>query len=332
MTTPAIEVLDGGLMTTVQDGGRPDWAHVGVPTSGAADPWSLAIANLLLGNSAGDPALEMTINGPTLMVVAPISIALAGADLGARVRGGRPLGTGQSHRLAAGDIVEIPGSAPGSAAGCRGYLSVPGGIDVPIVLGSRSTCLPGGFGGLGGRPLAAGDAIAAIAAPGPQALLRRELAWPADEPRRSAAGTVLRVIPARADGIGNLLDRPWRVAAAADRVGIRLDGDALPSAVGGETTTHGVPWGAIQVPPGGQPIILGPDHQVTGGYAVVGVVCSADRGVVGQLGPGAGVRFVDIDRETAVEALREQMAALRRAAAVVRESLHWEALLDAAGS
>jgi biotin-dependent carboxylase-like uncharacterized protein len=316
-----------------------------VPESGAADPWSLAVANLVVGNDPGAAALEVTLTGPTLAVRdgTVVTIGLAGADLGARIRGGRRLRTGRSHHLGAGDILEFaPGDRTPTAAGIRAYLSIPGGIDVPVVLGSRSTCLAGGFGGLEGRALRSGDEIAARhprgggLEPTEAGLVRPELVWPEPDPAGGTGDpdrpTSLRVIAGPDPGLDVLAGRAWRVGAAADRVGVRLDGDALPDGIGGETTTLGVPWGAIQVPPDGRPILLGPDHQATGGYRVVGVVISADLPVLGQLRPGAAVRLVAIDRAAALHALRDRRAALAAGAAALRDAAGWGALIDSAGS
>ncbi len=346
MTTALLGVLDGGLLTTVQDAGRPDWTHLGVPESGAADPWSLAVANLLVGNDAGFAALEMTLVGPTLAVQAAVTIGLAGADLGARIRGGRRLAPGRSHRLAAGDVVEIPGDGPTApSTGSRAYLAIPGGVDVPAVLGSRSTCLAGGFGGLDGRALRSGDEITATGAAASgaaatgnstsDALLRPELVWPdADAGGGSpnvVATATLRVIAGPAPGLDALVAGEWRVGSAADRVGVRLDGNPVVEGIGGETTTHGVPWGAIQVPPDGRPIVLGADHQTTGGYRVVGVVISADLPLLGQLRPGAPVRLVATDRAAALVALENRRAALLAGAAALRDAAGWDALIESAG-
>jgi antagonist of KipI len=327
MTAASLEVLDGGLLTTVQDGGRPAWTHLGVPQSGAADPWSLAVANLLVGNPPDAAALELTLLGARFRVTAPITIGLAGADLGARIARGRSLAAGRSHRLGAGDVLELTGGRRGA----RAYLAVPGGVDVQTVLGSRSTCLAGGFGGYEGRALRSGDLVAAAGAEPVHA----EHAWPTPE-LASAAGpddaAILRVLPGPDPGLEAIVGRPWVVAAAADRVGVRLDGERLPDGVGGETTTHGVPWGAIQIPPDGRPIVLGVDHQTTGGYRVPGVVISADRPVLGQLRPGDPVRLAATDARTAAEALHARHQALERGAAALHEAEHWHALIDAAGS
>jgi biotin-dependent carboxylase-like uncharacterized protein len=335
-----IEILDGGLLTTVQDAGRPAWTHVGVPESGAMDRSSLHVANLLAGNEPGAAALEMTLIGPTLAIADPLTIALAGTDFGARIRDGRRLAPGRTHRLARGDVVELPGDpATSPSSGARAYLAVAGGIDVPVVLGSRSTCLAGGFGGFEGRPLRAGDRLT-VGDPGGRP--RADLAWPRpdDAPDRSpdTRGSVLRVLPTSHSGLEALTERAWRVAAAADRVGIRLDladdrGDRgdLPDRIGGETLSHGVPWGAIQLPPDGCPIILGVDHQTTGGYRVVAVVISADLPILGQLRPGAPVRLMATDPATAVAGLRAQHAALAAGAGALRDAANWDALIDAAG-
>jgi len=339
MTTAVFDVLDGGPLTTVQDAGRPDWTHLGVPESGAADPWSLAVANLLVGNAASLAALEITLVWPSLAVRTATTIGLAGADLGARIRGGRPLAPGRSHRLVVGDILEMPGDGPTApSTGSRAYVAIPGGVDVPVVLGSRSTCLAGGFGGLDGRALRQGDEIAAASHAAhsiSEAPLRPELVWPAPDSGWLAGGgadrATLRAVAGPAGGLDQLVTREWRVGSAADRVGVRLDGDRLAEGIGGETTTHGVPWGAIQVPPDGRPIILGADHQTTGGYRVVGVVISADLPLLGQLRPGSVIHIVATDRAAALAALEERRAALVAGAAALRDAAGWGALIDSAG-
>jgi biotin-dependent carboxylase-like uncharacterized protein len=334
-----LDIVEGGLLTTVQDAGRPDWLHLGVPRSGPADATSFAIANLLAGNEPGAAALELTLVGPTLSVLAPITIALAGADLGARIRGGRRLRPGRGHRLVAGDIVEIPGdptATPTSPA--RAYLALAGGIDVPIVLGSRSTCLAGGFGGFEGRPLRTGDRLSAVPGRGGAGnSLPPELVWPARtaDPAGMATEPVLRILATSRPGLNEVVERSWRVAAAADRVGIRLElddaGGDLPIGAGGETLTHGVIQGAIQVPSDGRPILLGPDHQTTGGYAVVGVVISADLPILGQLRPGAPVRLAATDAASARAALDDRRAAMLAGRAALRDGAGWDALIDEAG-
>jgi antagonist of KipI len=341
VTEPAFEVVDGGLLTTVQDEGRPAWTHLGVPESGAADRWSLAVANLLAGNEPGAAVLEMTVTGPTLLARSAVAIGLAGADLGARIEHGRPLAVGRSHRLAAGDVLTFgalgAGRGPEAANGIRGYLAVAGGIDVPLVLGSRSTCLAGGFGGLAGRALRTGDLVDAGRGTErePSGRSIPELVWPesgdGDREPRIDFGVTLRLIGGPDPGIDALVDGRWSAGSAFDRVGVRLDGEPLADGIGGETTTHGLPWGAVQVPPDGRPILLGADHQTTGGYRVLGVVISADLPVLGQLRPSSDVRLVAIDRADAVAALRARREALAAGAAALREAAGWSALIDSAG-
>ncbi|MEA2549429.1 MAG: hypothetical protein QOE42_2027, partial [Chloroflexota bacterium] len=166
-------------------------------------------------------------------------------------------------------------------------------------------------------------------------LLSPEHVWPeaddGDRPRGADAGVVLRLIGGPDSGIDALIDGRWRVGSAFDRVGARLDGEPLADGIGGETTTHGLPWGAVQVPPDGRPIILGADHQTTGGYRVLGVVISADLPILGQLRPGTGVRLVAIDRADALAALAARRDALVAGAAAIREAAGWSALTDSAG-
>ena len=325
-----LDVLDGGLLTTVQDAGRTGWTHAGVPVSGAADPWSLAVANLLAGNDRGDAALEMTVVGPRLRARDGGVIALDGADLGGRVIGGRRLSVGRTHRLASGDVLVFDGDDR-RGRGARCYLGVPGGIDVPLVLGSRSTCLPGGFGGFDGRPLRAGDVIRTRrTSVDPPA---SGLVWPAaDDVVSEPPGVItIRVVAGPAPGFEELAAGSWRVSTAADRVGIRLEGSVVSEAARGEVLTHAVPTGAIQVPPDGRPIILSADHQTTGGYRVPAVVITADLPLVGQLAPGDHVRLEPTDLDAADVAREAQERALASGAAALRDAAEWERLASSAG-
>ena len=157
-----LRVIEAGALSTVQDAGRPAAVHLGVPVSGACDAWSMAVANLLLDNEEGAAVLEMTLLGATFEIVTSGVIAVAGADMEAVVEGeGRRLEPGASHRVEAGTRLRF-GAA---VRGVRAYLAIPGGIDVEPILGSRSTCLAGGFGGLAGRALAPGDVLIPSRAP-----------------------------------------------------------------------------------------------------------------------------------------------------------------------
>jgi antagonist of KipI len=323
----AFEVLDPGFLTTIQDGGRPDWTHLGVPISGACDPWSLAVANVLIGNEPGAAALEMTIVGPELAVRSATLIGLAGADLGAVVHEtGERLAPGRSHLLVGGTTLAFPGAA-GPAAGARGYLAMPGGIDVPSVLGSASTLVSAGLGGFDGRPLRAGDLVRGRVTSGPAVEPR---AWPGP-PDDPVPGLAIGVLPGPAPGIESLVAATWGVTAASDRVGLRLDGPPIGTAGRGELLSHGVVRGAIQLPPDGSPIVLLADHQTTGGYPVIGVVMTADHPRLGQLRPGTTVTFRQVTPDAARAALLDRRAAFDRAAATLRDAARWDDLWRSAG-
>lgn len=321
-----LEVLDGGLQTTIQDAGRPGYGHLGVPESGACDPWSLAVANLLLDNPPGAAAIECTILGPELQVLEPTVVGLAGADLGGIERDtGRRLRPGAAYALARGTVVGFPGPADGET-GARAYLALPGGADVAAFLGSASTCLAGGFGGIDGRALRRGDRVA----PRRVGAELAEHRWP----EGSASGVepgVVRVLPgpdpvaARA-ALDGLVAGAWTVTPQSDRMGLRLGGRPLAAIGSGELLTHGVTWGAIQVPADGAPIVLLADHQPTGGYPVAAAAIVADRPVLGQLRPGAAVRFVTSTIDDARRALRAQREALYAGAEALAGVRRWDEL------
>jgi biotin-dependent carboxylase-like uncharacterized protein len=345
----SLEVMEPGFLTTVQDAGRPDWTHVGVPTGGACDRWSLAIANLLAGNPPGAAALEMTLVGGAYRATTSLRIGLAGAELGGHVREtGRLLIPGRSHLVAAGSTIAFPGFADADA-GARAYLAIPGGIDVPEVLGSRATALAAGFGGLEGRALRPGDVIASYGdtgrASGPRNSTQSrfsgqpwpESIWPADDADRDLDAPI-RIIGGPWIGIDDLVGRPWRVAAGSDRVGLRLEGPPI-RAEGrsmdlddrADLPSFGVIPGSIQVPPDGAPIVLLADAQTTGGYPVVAVAIAAEMPRLGQLRPGAEVRFAEVTIAAATDALRRHQAALERGAKILHESAAWDDAWQGAG-
>ena len=293
-----LEVVEPGLLLTVQDLGRPGHEHLGVPRAGAADVRSIVAANDLVGNEPGAAGLEATLLGPRLRAIRDISIAIAGASLEPVIQpGGRPIDVSRAIRLAAGQELGFL-EAGGPERGCRAYVAVAGGIDVPVVLGSRSTSLVGAFGGLEGRPLRAGDVLTAFESTGDGATDASEdddvttLPSP-DRPIRILAG------PAAAGSGGEerllaLLDTRWIVGLDSDRRGLRLEsgGDAgFRLAAAGDRPSQGLVVGAIQLTPSGQPLVLMPDGGTTGGYPVVAIVVAADLPRLGQLAPGAEIRF-----------------------------------------
>ncbi len=278
-----IEVLSPGSLTTIQDLGRPGWAHLGVPPSGAADPRSLRLANRLVGNAEGAAVLEATIRGPVLRFDRAAVVALAGAPVEARVDG-RPVAMHAVERLRAGDVLDV-GLA---TAGARTYLAVRGGIGAEPVLGSRSTDV---LSGLGPPVLAAGTRLTV----GDGAVT-----WPVTEVAPVpplGARPVLRVVAGprdhrfAPDALSVLCGAPWEVGSASNRVGVRLGGPPLAPIDETELESEGLVTGALEVPPSGQPVLLLTDHPTTGGYPVLAVVVAADLPAAGQLRPGNGVAF-----------------------------------------
>ena len=266
-----IEVIRPGLLTTVQDRGRPGLAHLGVPPSGAADPAAYELGNRLVGNPPGAAALEATLDGPVLRFDRPTIVALTGATA-PEVRTVEALEVGRC------------------IGGVRTYVAVRGGIDVAPVLGSRSTDL---LTGLGPWPLRAGDVLQIGAATGfePAAL-------PGTVPGVGVPlEPVLRVrLGPRDDwftprAVEALLSKPWRVSSSSNRVGIRLEGPPLERVRHDELLSEGLVTGALQVPASGQPILLLQDHPTTGGYPAIAVVHSDDIPLAGQLAPSMRVRF-----------------------------------------
>jgi biotin-dependent carboxylase-like uncharacterized protein len=278
-----IEVLDAGPLTTVQDLGRPGWAHLGVPPSGAADASSLRLANRLLANPESAAGLETTLAGPRLRFHRDATVALTGAPVDATVDG-RAVAMNAPVRLRAGDVLEV-GAA---STGLRTYVAVRGGLDCELTLGSAATDL---LTGLGPRPLRAGDRLgigpAATAFPGV------DVAPTAPLP----AEPVLDVVPGpRADwfttsALRRLLGASYTVSDTSNRVGLRLLGPRLERSRDDELRSEGIVAGALQVPPSGAPILLLADHPTTGGYPVIAVVATAALPLAGQLRPGQRVRF-----------------------------------------
>jgi biotin-dependent carboxylase-like uncharacterized protein len=265
-----ITVIRAGPLTTVQDRGRAGFAHLGVPPSGAADSAALALGNRLVGNAAGAAGLEATLHGPVLRFAEPVVVAVTGAGLA------------RTAAVEAGELLDVGRCR----AGVRAYVCVRGGIAVETTLGSRSHDL---LTGLGPPPLRDGDVlpIGTDIGGAPEPV---DVAPPPDEPvLHVVAGPRNDWFPAEAFDL--LTTVTWRVAAASNRVGIRLEGPALPRLDRGELLSEGLVGGAIQVTPSGQPILLGPDHPTTGGYPVIAVVRTSDLPLAGQLGPGATVRF-----------------------------------------
>lgn len=300
---PVAEVVRPGLLTTVQDLGRPGFAHLGVARGGAADPVSLRAANLLAGNPEGAAALEITLSGCSLRFLRDAVVAVAGADAPLRV-GDRPAPRWQPVAVREGEVLELGPTRDGA----RTYLAVRGGLAVPLMMGSASTHLAGAFGGVDGRGLRAGDLLRAWPVAGASTRRARAVA-PALRAFLTRADT-LRVLPGpHAGALGErslaaLSGAAFAVSARSDRAGVRLAGDPV-GAPAGTLLTEGVPTGAVQVPPDGQPILMLADHPTTGGYPQLATVVAADLHRLGQLRPGRTVRFELVDAPAAAAALAE---------------------------
>lgn len=304
---PFLEVLEAGLQTTVQDLGRRGYQGLGVPVAGAIDAPSLRAANRLVGNPDGAAALECTVTGPKLRVLRPLVLAVAGADLEPfldRADLGRwKVPAWCSFFARPGQVL----SFAGRASGARAYLAVSGGLDVPKVLGSCSTFLLSGLGGLGGRALRSGDVLYGKGS-------ERRVAgrfWPEKlRPPMTGEATVRVVLGPQADyfdpeAIATLLSSEYAIAPSSDRMGCRLEGPAIVHKEAKEIVSDGMFTGAVQVPPDGKPIVMLADRATTGGYPKIGGVIAADLPRVGQLVPGDRLRFRRVSVEEACEAWRK---------------------------
>ncbi len=311
----AIKVISPGLATTVQDLGRPGYYHLGIPISGAMDRFALRAANLLVGNDEGAAALEVVFLGPELTFTSDAIVAVTGADLQPKVDG-ETGATWTSFAVKAGQTL----SFEFLKSGARAYVAVSGGIDVPVVLGSRSTYALGALGGHQGRPLAADDTLPVgttnvAAAPGRQVAeaLRRMPGAPAE--LRVLTGIYShRLTPG---SLQNFFGDTWKVAPEADRIGYRFRGGHAmefvdreqPFGAGSDPSNivdGCYPYGSIQVPGGSEPIVLHRDAVSGGGYFMLGTVISADMDLIGQLQPHTEARFVDVTMEQALAARRER--------------------------
>ena len=274
----SVEVLSPGPLTTIQDLGRPGWAHIGVPRSGAADRPALRLANRLVGNQERAPALEATLIGPKLRFDGPTVVALTGATVdGAEMN--TPL------LLSADDVLKV-GTA---RRGLRTYIAFQGGIDAPLTLGSAATDV---LTGLGPRKLERGDLLMMR---GERASGALSLAPPPATPLPDLPVLQLLLGPRQdwftSEAIRCLTTETYRVDPASNRIGLRLSGPSLDRARPGELPSEGLVPGAIQVPPTGQPIMLLADHPTTGGYPVIAVVHSDDLPLAAQLRPGDPIRM-----------------------------------------
>ena len=298
-----IEVESAGLLTTVQDLGRPGYGAMAVSASGAADAVSLRVGNRLVGNDEGAAALEMTLLGGTFRFPHGGVVALAGSEFEAKIDG-MAVEFWAAREVRAGEVLRI---GP-TKSGARCYLCVQGGIAVKAFLGSASTHLLTGIGGYAGRALRKGDLLRIGET---QAAFRKRRVERAVFEKLKPRKT-LRVTPGPQNGWFSgaaqkqFLETTYRVSEETNRMGLRLEGAALPDLPHGDMITEGIPLGAVQITSAGLPIILFVEQQTTGGYAKIASVIAADLHSVGQLRPRDEIRFQAVDFEAARRALAEQ--------------------------
>lgn len=302
-------VVKPGLFTSVQDLGRFGFQRFGVSVSGAMDKYAFACANVLVGNAVGDACLEVTLFGPELEVLNPVQVAVAGADFSVLVNG-EVVSMWQTFDVKKGEIIAFGGSA---RSGCRAYLAVRGRIDVPIVLGSRSTNVRGGFGGFEGRSLRAGDIIRAFKVQKP---IEARRCLPASLVPTYESEFVVDVVLGPQDdmftveGIDAFLSQVYILTPESDRMGYRLDGAVIKHKGATEIVTDALIPGGVQVPGSKKPIVLMVDAQTTGGYPKIATVTTPDVSKLGQARPGDKVRFRRVSLSRARKSYLEFHASL----------------------
>ena len=305
----SITVLNPGLMTTVQDQGRIGYQQFGVSVSGVMDPRSAALANILVGNDEKEAVLECTMMGPHLQFNQANCIAITGGDLMPTLDG-KPIPNYTAVKVEAGQVLKF--TMP--KTGCRAFIAFAGGLDIPEVMGSRSTYMKAKIGGMEGRKLQKDDVIGFRAAKAELKNMNFRSMASEFVPRKEYT---IRVVLGPQDdyftdaGIQTFLSQVYTVTAEFDRMGCRLEGEAIAHKEGGDIISDGIAFGAIQVPSSGQPIIMLGDRQTTGGYTKIANVISADFRILAQLKQGDKVRFEKVSVKAAQDALLTQRAALK---------------------
>lgn len=324
MNCAAWRVIASGSLTTIQDRGRDGWRHLGVGRAGVLDPASAALANRMVGNPSDAAVLEITLIGPTLELPQPARIALCGAVIDARFEDAQ----NRVHAIPCGRPVDLPAGLLRLGAirsGLRAWLAVAGGFDVPRVLGSRSTDLRGGFGGLHGRALRSDDVLPL----GPQPMIDpaepQAPAWWIALDTALANTSPIRYVaaggtPAGIDAAQALAAQDWRVDPRSDRQGLRCSGASIVAALS-ERISAPVAPGTLQLPPDGRPIVLLADAQTVGGYPRLGHVIAVDLPRLAQLRAGDALRFEAITADAAALLQRKRDAELARALFAIDDRL-----------
>ena len=299
-----IKIMNGGFMTTIQDMGRYGYQETGMAVSGVMDTRAASLANILVGNDENEAVIEVTMMGPTMEFTEDNLIAVTGGDLGAAVDG-NPIRTYQAVLVRAGQTLKFMGLK----SGARAFIAFAGGLDVPVVMGSKSTNLKSKVGGLEGRKLAAGDEIAFCE---PKKWLPNMEKRVLPAPDFSAKEHTLRVILGPQNdhfmqrGIDTFLNSTYTITNEYDRMGCRMEGNLIRHKNGGDIITDGISFGAVQVPSHGNPIVMMADHQTTGGYTKIANVISVDLPILAQCMPGHKIRFQWVTVEAAQKLYRTQ--------------------------
>lgn len=303
----SIKIINAGMLSTIQDGGRFGVMKYGFTQSGAMDSKAMSTANILVGNEPECAVIETTLLGITAEFTENTVIALSGGDFSAAING-TPIKRNKAYAVNAGDTLAMSYAK----SGVRGYLAVSGGFDVPEVMGSRSTNLKSQIGGFFGRKLAAGDIINTFA-PIITDTTGREL------PEETYENSItLRAVLGPQDymftdeDINTFFSCEYKITQQADRMGIRLDGEPLKGKGSMDIVSDGIVFGSVQVPKNGMPIILAADRQTTGGYAKIATIISADRHLIAQARPGGTVKFAQVSVKEAQKIAKQEQKALKK--------------------
>ena len=297
-----------GMFTTVQDLGRRGYQMQGVPVAGAMDASALRLGNILVGNPEEFAGLEITMIGPTLNVAdGEGCFAVTGAEVGI-TKNGSPVSCWTTHKIVAGDTLAF---APPKKGGFRAYFCVSGGIDVPLVMGSRSTYTRGKFGGNEGRAVKAGDSLS-TGTPDPLWANYEGLSCPPslrpernlDAPLRVLAGPQEDLFSE--EGLATFYASEYSITNSADRMGYRMEGPVIQHKKAPDIISDAICLGSVQVPGHGQPIVMLADRQTTGGYTKIATVCTVDSENLAQRLPGQKVRFKKISLDEAVALLQQE--------------------------
>ncbi len=308
-------VTRAGFFSSVQDLGRAGFREFGVSMGGALDSFALRVANLLVGNEDGAAGLEITFGGLQLRFQDERIVAWCGGEFDVHI-GVAPLPAGHAALVRPGD--ELKFGRP--QIGCRAWLAISGGVDVPIVLGSRSTDLRANFGGFDGRALRDGDVIPLGPRPGSPIPATTISSWTAPHDWVSPAkpSPILRFLSGmdwtrfNASTLQRLTSEPFAVSPDSDRMGVRLTGPELPRADNVDLISEAVVPGTVQVPPSGQPILLLGDCQTIGGYPKIAQVITVDLGMAAQVRAGDRVRFLEVSFGDAHQLFLQRERSLER--------------------